>query len=257
MSASSFEAALARLLAHEGGYSNHPADPGGATKYGITLADYRRYAKPDATAADMRAMGVDEAKVIYRARYWNALRCDDLPPGLDYAVFDYGVNSGTARAAKVLRRLLGLAEAGGVDAAVLAAVRGREPAQLIVALCDERLAFLQQLRTWPTFGRGWSRRVAEVRATALSMAGGKAAAQPAPASSGKTGRAAGGVIIGGGIAAGQAHAAEASPIMVAAIMLVAGVVAIALILWVRWRERRHDGALIPPPQGGGWRTAKP
>jgi hypothetical protein len=97
MAASSYDAALARLLAHEGGYSDHPADPGGPTKFGITLAVYRRCVNPDATAADIRALPAETAKTIYRERYWDAMRCDDLPAGVDYAVFDYGVNSGIAR----------------------------------------------------------------------------------------------------------------------------------------------------------------
>src|SRR5690349_24305390 len=107
MAASCFDAALARVLAHEGGYSNHPSDPGGPTKFGITLADYRRHLKPGASAADVRAMRLDEARAIYRAHYWAALRCDELPAGLDYALFDYGVNSGIGRAARVLQRLVG------------------------------------------------------------------------------------------------------------------------------------------------------
>src|SRR5690554_4609658 len=105
MAASSYDEALRRLLKHEGGYGHHPSDPGGPTNFGITIHDYRRYVKPDATAADVRAMRIDEAKAIYREHYWNALRCDELPAGLDYAVFDYGVNSGIARAARVLHRI--------------------------------------------------------------------------------------------------------------------------------------------------------
>src|SRR5690242_3601962 len=110
MAASTYDDALARLLAHEGGYTNHPDDPGGPTNFGITIADYRRYARADATAADVRAMSVEEAKAIYRKRYWDAQRCDDLPAGVDYAVFDYGVNSGIGRSGKVLRRALALAD---------------------------------------------------------------------------------------------------------------------------------------------------
>src|SRR6185312_9138273 len=108
MAAASYEEALRRVLAHEGGYSNHPDDPGGPTNFGITLADYRKYVKPDATAADVRAMRVEEARAIYRRRYWDAQACDDLPAGVDYALFDYGVNSGIGRSGKVLRRCLEL-----------------------------------------------------------------------------------------------------------------------------------------------------
>jgi lysozyme family protein len=172
MAASTYDEALRRLLVHEGGYSNHPSDPGGPTNWGITIHDYRKYVKARATAADVRAMPVEAAKRIYRSKYWNAMRCDELPAGVDYAVFDYGVNSGIGRAGKVLRRLLGLASNSSVVTdAVIAAASRRASKPLIEAICDERLAFLQGLRTWPVFGKGWGRRVREVRGAALAMAG--------------------------------------------------------------------------------------
>ena len=168
---SNFETCLSLLLTHEGGYTNHPSDPGGPTNFGITLEDYRRYVKVNATAADVRRMKLDEAKIIYREKYWDAQRCDELPAGVDYAVFDYGVNSGIARSGKVLRRLLKLPDdSGTVNDAVIAAARTSDPKSLISAICDERLRFLQSLRTWPVFGAGWGRRVAEVKSVALKMA---------------------------------------------------------------------------------------
>jgi lysozyme family protein len=170
MSASSYDAALARVLAHEGGYTNHPDDPGGPTNFGITISDYRKYVKPDASAADVRAMALDEAKAIYRAKYWDALCCDALSPGLDYAVFDYGVNSGIGRAAKVLQRTLDVAQDGVIGPVTLAAAKKGTAAVLIEAICVERLRFLQSLRTWRVFGKGWGRRVADVKETALIMA---------------------------------------------------------------------------------------
>lgn len=170
MAAQSYDEALKRLLLHEGGYTNHPSDPGGATNFGITIADYRRYVKPGATVDDVRAMTLGEAKAIYRARYWNTLRCDELPAGLDYALFDYGVNSGVNRAAKVLQRVLGRSVSGFVGDADVSATRNHFTSDLINRICDERLAFLKSLKTWPVFGKGWGRRVAEVKAAALTMA---------------------------------------------------------------------------------------
>jgi lysozyme family protein len=171
MARATYEACLARLLAHEGGYTNHPADPGGPTNFGITIHDYRRYVKPGASAADVKAMTTDEAKAIYRAKYWDAQRCDELPAGVDYAVFDYGVNSGIGRSGKVLRRMLKLADnTSAVSDAVILAACARDAGQLIGAICDERLRFLKSLKTWSVFGKGWGRRVAEVRAAALAMA---------------------------------------------------------------------------------------
>ncbi|MBS0536869.1 MAG: glycoside hydrolase family 108 protein [Proteobacteria bacterium] len=179
MASKNFDRALACLLKHEGGYTNHPSDPGGPTNFGITIADYRKFVKRDATAADVKAMRVEQAKVIYRARYWDALACDDLPAGVDYAVFDYGVNSGIGRSGKVLRRLLGLADAThGVTDDVIAAARATDASRLVEAICDERLRFLKSLKTWGVFGNGWGRRVAEVKAAALAMASPPAIAPP-------------------------------------------------------------------------------
>lgn len=152
MSAVNYAESLRRLLAHEGGYTNHAADPGGPTKFGITIHDYRMYIKKSGTAADVRGMGLDDAKKIYRAKYWDALSCDDLPPGVDYCVFDYGVNSGVSRATRILKKFPGMT-----------------PPATVKSICDERLAFLKRLKTWPTFGRGWARRVAEVRLYAMAL----------------------------------------------------------------------------------------
>jgi lysozyme family protein len=186
MAAASYEEALRRVLAHEGGYSDHPADPGGPTNFGITLADYRKYVKPDATAADVCAMPVEEAKAIYRRRYWDAQACDDLPPGVDYAIFDYGVNSGIGRSGKVLRRCLGLrASTSRVKAEVVAAAKAADATQLIASICDERLRYLKSLETWSVFGRGWERRVGEVKRDALAMAAGPR--KPTAPSSAKVG----------------------------------------------------------------------
>src|SRR5215467_5290258 len=167
---SSYDICLRGALAHEGGYTNNPADPGGPTNFGITLADFRKYVKSNAGAADIRAMKVEDAKTIYREKYWNAQRCDELPAGVDYAVFDYGVNSGIGRSGKVLRRLLKLPDTTSVvDDVVVAAARMADAKALVTAICDERLRFLRTLKTWSVFGKGWSTRAAEVRAAALAM----------------------------------------------------------------------------------------
>lgn len=168
----SFEPSLERLLQHEGGYSNHPDDPGGPTNFGITIHDYRKYIYADATADDVQHMHLDDAKRIYKAKYWDALKCDDLPLGVDYAVFDYGVNSGVFRAAKVLQRLVGVDADSFIGPDTLAHVAKANPQKLIEEICNERLGFLQSLHTWPTFGKGWARRVREVQAVAITMASG-------------------------------------------------------------------------------------
>ena len=170
MAAKNYDDALKRLLVHEGGYTNHPSDPGGPTNFGITIADYRKYINPNASAADVRAMSVDDAKKIYRERYAAPLRFNDLPSGVDYSILDYGINSGIGRSGKVLRRVVGLPDnTSAVTDQVLAYARVRDPKVLVAAICDERLAFLKSLRTWPVFGRGWGTRVAEVKAVSLAL----------------------------------------------------------------------------------------
>jgi len=189
-----FPEALARVLVHEGGYVNHPKDPGGATNKGITHRVYDAWRRAQGLAPrDVREITDDEVAAIYRAQYWAAIRGDDLPAGLDYAVFDFAVNSGPSRAAKFLQHILGVSEDGHIGEITLAAIRGKSVPQLILALCEARLAWLKRLKTWPTFGRGWERRVREVEAVALRMAGktdrAEPVATPAPGKSGETPRA--------------------------------------------------------------------
>ncbi len=165
-----YDEALRRVLEHEGGYSNDAGDSGGPTMYGITIADARMYWKHDATANDVRHIPLAVAMDIYRTKYWNKMRCDDLPAGIDYAVFDYGVNSGIDRAARVLQKIVGATPDGIIGPNTVAATRSANaPRAIINAICDQRLGFLRHLRIWSIFGRGWGRRVREVRAAALAM----------------------------------------------------------------------------------------
>lgn len=153
-----------RVLLSEGGYTNDPRDPGGPTNWGITLADARAYWKRGATADDVRSMPVGVAREIYKIKYWDALDGDELPAGVDYTVFDYGVNSGIARSGKVLRRVLALdTKDWHVTTEVLAKLKTVHAASVVNAINNERLAFLMGLRTWSHFGKGWAARVASVR----------------------------------------------------------------------------------------------
>ena len=171
MAASTYDEALRRLLLHEGGYCNHPQDTGGPTNFGITIADYRKYIKPGASADDVRAMRLEEAKAIYRSKYWRALRCDELPAGVDDSIFDYGVNSGVGRAGKVLRRVMGLPDdTWTLTDEVLREIARRDTKAIIAAINDERLRFLEGLPTWPVFGTGWSQRVSDIRNFSLHLA---------------------------------------------------------------------------------------
>lgn len=173
MAAKNFDAVMDIVLAEEGGYVDHAADPGGATKYGITIKTLTAHRAPHpVTKVDVNALTVAEAKAIYRKSYWNAIRGDDLPSGVDLAVMDYAVNSGPARAAKELQGLVGVAQDGVIGDQTIAACRTLSAKALVWKLCDARLGFLRRLKTWGTFGKGWSRRVQRVRDKASIMAAG-------------------------------------------------------------------------------------
>lgn len=184
MAAADYAACEDRVLLHEGStYTDgvHPFDPGGPTRWGITIADARMYWKANATAEDVRTMPRSVAVDIYRKHYWAPIHGDELPAGVDDTVYDYGINSGIGRAGKVLRRVLGLpTNDWHVTPAVLDAVAKRDPTMIINAINDERMAFLQSLAIWPTYRTGWTIRVREVRAFSLQLAGGHAPRQPSP-----------------------------------------------------------------------------
>jgi lysozyme family protein len=204
-----FDRALTAVLKHEGGWSDHKADPGGATNLGITIGTYRRYINRNGTKDDLKRLTVAQAAVCYRRHYWDKVKADDLPAGIDYAVFDFAVNSGPGRAAKYLQAVLGVKQDGVIGPVTIAAARSAPAVRTIHSLCDRRLAFLRALKTWEDFGRGWQSRVLGVRNDALHMAEQALAAarnapaepkapQPAPASpepsSGKAGGIAGFII---------------------------------------------------------------
>lgn len=165
-----FSRSLKLVLTHEGGWSDHPKDPGGATMKGVTLASFRKYVKPTGTKTDLRNITDDQLATVYRRHYWDAVSGAELPDGVDYAVFDFAVNSGPSRAAKYLQKVSGAPQDGRIGPATLKAVRAKMHATVIHELCDDRMAFLKRLDTWPTFGKGWSRRVTDVRTEALRMA---------------------------------------------------------------------------------------
>lgn len=170
MAKETYSEALKKVLEHEGGYSNHPSDPGGPTNYGITINDYRMYIDKNGTAESVKNMNVEQAKKIYKEKYWDIQNCDLLPAGLDYAVFDYGVNSGIGRSGKILRGLLGLpTDTHKIDQTVINAANKADTEDLIIKMMDERLRFLKGLKTWPVFGKGWGRRVVQVQDLALEL----------------------------------------------------------------------------------------
>lgn len=165
-----FEQCLALVLKHEGGYVNNPKDPGGMTNLGVTKKVWEEYVGHSVDEAAMRALGPKDVAPLYKKNYWDKIRGDDLPLGVDYACFDLAVNSGVGRAAKVLQKCVGVPADGVIGPATLAEVGNHSPLNLAQQICENRLEFLQALPTWTTFGRGWGRRVEEVEKVAMDMA---------------------------------------------------------------------------------------
>lgn len=175
-----FELCLPHVLAHEGLKSDHPKDPGGRTNQGITNTTFSRWLVSKGRAVrDVFSMAANERDTIYRELYWNAVKADSLPAGLDLVMFDGAVNSGPMQAVKWLQRSLGGNYKGAIDGVIgaqtLRAIQVfGNTRKLIDNVLDRRLAFLQALSTFSVFGRGWTKRVAEVRNTAIAMVSGAA-----------------------------------------------------------------------------------
>lgn len=155
-----FRYCLDQVLKYEGGKVDHPKDPGGRTAYGVTQATYDAWRrKHGLDKQDVFNIVRSEIEAIYKNDYWDKVRGDDLPAGLDLAVFDYAVNSGVSRAARHLQSIVGVEQDGQIGAKTIQAAR----AYVASALMDRRMSFLQGLNTWGTFGKGWTSRVNDVR----------------------------------------------------------------------------------------------
>ena len=164
-----FAECLALVLQSEGGYVNHPKDPGGATNKGITQAVYDDFrARHGQPKQSVLHISQDEIGQIYKRQYWDAVAGDKLPSGVDYATFDLAVNSGVGRAARFLQSVLLVPQDGMIGAKTIAAIT--DPEQTVGDLCAKRMAFLQTLGTFSTFGKGWTARVKAVLAKATEMA---------------------------------------------------------------------------------------
>jgi lysozyme family protein len=168
-----FGECLAKLLVHEGGFVNHPSDPGGMTNLGVTAKVWQEWVGHDVDEKQMRALTPELVAPLYKRKYWDACRADELVSGLDYVVFDVAVNSGPGRAIKFLQSCVGATPDGGygsITSALVKKAQEENHLELISNYCSKRLEFLEALPTFATFGKGWSRRVAEVKEVALQMA---------------------------------------------------------------------------------------
>jgi lysozyme family protein len=164
-----FDKALEYVLHHEGGFVDHPRDPGGATNLGCTKATWEKWIGRPCTVDEIKALTPVDVAPLYRQKYWDKVKGDDLPTGVDYCVFDTAINSGPKRAAKFLQEAIGVKTDGAIGPITLKAVMAADPRQVIDAYSAARLLFLKELPTWDVFGRGWERRVTDVRRQALLM----------------------------------------------------------------------------------------
>lgn len=164
-----FDSALAAVLHHEGGYVNHKLDPGGRTNLGCTQRVWEEWVGQSVTEQQMRDLTPADVAPLYKAKYWDKVKGDELPAGVDYVVFDAAINSGPGRAAKWLQEVVGVTADGAIGPGTMKAVLAVAPSELVSAYSFKRMAFLQALPTWPTFGKGWGRRVTEVASAAGGM----------------------------------------------------------------------------------------
>jgi lysozyme family protein len=162
--------ALKHILKHEGGYVNHPADPGGMTNLGVTKRVWEEWIGRPATEADMRDLTPGAVAPLYKKRYWDAVRGDDLPSGVDLCVFDAAVNAGVGRASKFLQQAAGVTADGQIGPKTLSAVTAKPADEIIEAFCALREAHYKSLGTFDTFGKGWMRRLASIKGESTDMA---------------------------------------------------------------------------------------
>jgi lysozyme family protein len=240
-----FNECVTVVLKHEGGFVDHPRDPGGATNMGITLRTLRDWRGDDSLTADaVRALTEAEAREIYLARYWNPIRGDELPPGIDLAVFDWAVHGGVGRAARDLQTVLGVTVDGAIGRQTIEAAKRADPAEVIRRVCERRLDHLRSRPHWDAFGRGWTRRVDAIEQAALARTE-RPALTVAEAQQTTT------VKTATGIAAAVAPAAAALPSIISAFsgldrwvslgLIGAGLVALVAAAWMAstWFRTRH------------------
>lgn len=169
-----FKKSFELVIVHEGGYVDHPKDPGGATKYGLTIGVMKSLGMDidkdgDVDKDDVKALTYEDVAPVYKKMYWDKVKGDDLPSGLDWAVFDMAINSGPSRAAKLLQGILGVAQDGAIGPMTVKAAKAIDTVELLTKYRDARQKFYKGLKTFDTFGTGWTIRNNETLKQALSM----------------------------------------------------------------------------------------
>jgi len=166
---SNWPASLALMLKSEGGFVNHPSDPGGMTNLGVTKKAWEAYVGRQVDEVEMRGLTPEIVAPFYKTRYWDACKCDQLPLGIDYAVFDFAVNAGVSRASKTMQAALGTAADGIVGPATIGVAVNADPDHFLEKFSAAKEQFYRNLPTFEHFGKGWLRRVSEVKQTAEGM----------------------------------------------------------------------------------------
>jgi lysozyme family protein len=171
MAASNWKKSFELMLASEGGYVNHPSDPGGMTNLGVTKRVWEEWVGRESNEKEMRSLTPEMVEPLYKRKFWDACKCDDMPAGIDYLVFDFAVNAGVGRSAKILQTAVGVTPDGGIGPITLAAVKAQDPTELVQKFSDAKEAFYRSLNTFETFGKGWLNRVAAVKIKANTLLG--------------------------------------------------------------------------------------
>lgn len=165
-----FQTLLNHVFQTEGGFVNDPRDPGGMTNHGVTKEVWEAFVGHSVDEDDMRALTSSDVAPVYKANYWDKVSGDALPDGVDYAVFDFAVNSGIKEAAMVLQQIVGVETDGSIGPKTLAALADHVPAEVVIKVCDTRQHFLEHLTTFAIYGHGWTTRIANVKALSIQMA---------------------------------------------------------------------------------------
>ena len=164
-----FDDALKAILKHEGGYVNHPKDPGGMTNLGVTKRVWEAWIGKTVGEKEMRALTPETVSPLYKKQYWDAVKADDLPDGLDYLMFDFAINAGPGRAIKTMQKAIGTTPDGAIGPKTMSALKSADQGDLVAKFSAEKEAFYRSLPTFGTFGKGWLRRVAEAKTHAETM----------------------------------------------------------------------------------------
>jgi lysozyme family protein len=164
-----YNEALKAILKHEGGFVNHPRDPGGMTNLGVTKKVWEEWVKHPVDEKAMRALTPELVSPMYKKKYWDAVKGDELPDGLDYLMFDFAINAGPGRAIKTMQKAIGTTPDGAIGPKTMQSLKEMNPTQLIEKFSVEKESFYRSLPTFQTFGKGWLRRVAEAKDHAETM----------------------------------------------------------------------------------------